>query len=424
MTVASHAEPAVDMRGVGKRYWKLEEQAMLLRSLLPFSRPKRTDLWALREVNLEIGRGETVGVLGRNGAGKTSLLRLLAGVSQPTEGRVRVVGRIAPLISVGVGFHREMSGRENVYVNGMLLGLTKAEISDRFEAIVAFAELEAFIDTPVKFYSSGMFMRLGFSVAIHVDPQVLLVDEILAVGDIAFQLKCFERMRQIQRSGTTIVIVSHSMHAIRLLCPRAVLLRGGRIEFDGPAEPAIARHHELLTVDAAAESQLGSGPVGLVHLVDRELVGPAGATATMDQRTPLRLRTRLRFDAAVDSPQVWFQVLAQDGTLVYEMKTAIGRAYRQFAAGEEAELEIDFTPRLGGGTYRLHVSVTTLDGRSVLCRDPEGVLFYVSPPLGTAGVADLEAAIALDGRCLTEHDSLMLEQSGGTLGDLAGDLPA
>jgi lipopolysaccharide transport system ATP-binding protein len=424
-------ELAIRLDGIGKRYWKLEEQAMLLRSLLPFARPKRSEMWALRGIDLEVQPGETVGVLGRNGAGKTTMLRLLAGVSQPSEGRLRVVGRIAPLISVGVGFHKEMSGRENVYVNGMLLGLTKAEIAERFDSIVAFAELAEFIDTPVKFYSSGMFMRLGFSVAIHVEPQVLLVDEILAVGDIAFQLKCFERMRQIQRSGATIVIVSHSMHAIRLLCPRAVLMRRGRIEFDGPTEPAIARHHELLTLDASHDSGHSLDGFGAVAVLQRELLGPAGPTTTMEQQAPVRYRARLRFNAAVESPQVWFQVLAQDGTLAYEMKTAIGRPYHLYQSGEEAEVDVGFMPRLGGGSYRLALSVTSLDGRSTLHADHEGMLVYLAPPLGTAGIADLEATISLDGRCLTEHEPLLLGRAIGsdrldeTLGgSLAGDLPA
>ncbi|MBV9255605.1 MAG: ABC transporter ATP-binding protein, partial [Actinobacteria bacterium] len=150
---------------------------MLLRSLLPFGRPTRSELWALRDVDLTLAEGDVLGVIGPNGAGKTTLLRLLAGVTRPTTGRVTVGGRVAPLISVGVGFHREMSGRENVYVNGMLLGLTKAEVDRRFDAIVDFAELTDFIDTPVKFYSSGMFMRLGFAVAVHTNPQVFLVDE-------------------------------------------------------------------------------------------------------------------------------------------------------------------------------------------------------------------------------------------------------
>src|SRR5436309_9699332 len=190
---------------------------MLLRSLLPFARPERSELWALRDVDLTLGQGDVLGVIGRNGAGKTTLLRLLAGVTRPTTGEVEIRGRVAPLISVGVGFHPEMSGRENVYVNGMLLGLTRREVDARLEEIVAFAELEDFIDTPVKFYSSGMFMRLGFSVAVHSDPNILVVDEVLAVGDMAFQAKCLERMRSLQQKGTSIVVVSHSMGTIRVL---------------------------------------------------------------------------------------------------------------------------------------------------------------------------------------------------------------
>jgi ABC-type polysaccharide/polyol phosphate transport system ATPase subunit len=390
---------------------KLEEPAMLLRSLLPFRRPRRSEMWALRAVDLEVARGETVGVLGRNGAGKTSLLRLLAGVTQPTEGHLRVRGRIAPLISVGVGFHPEMSGRENVYLNGMLLGLTKAEVEERLDAIVAFAELADFIDTPVKFYSSGMFMRLGFSVAVHADPQVLLVDEVLAVGDVAFQLKCLERMRQIQESGTTIIIVSHSMHAIRLLCPRAVLLRRGRVEFDGAAETAITRHHELLTTDA-----VDTGPtrpddvamVGGVTVLERELRGPYGAIGEAQAHVPMTWRVRLRFDRDVDSPRVLFDVLSEDGTLAYEMSSEVGRDYRSFRAGDEAEVVVAFTPRLGGGSYRLVLTLTSATGRQVLLRDPVGTYVYFVPPLGSGGIADLDATITVDDVALCEHGSLLL----------------
>src|SRR5690348_14860236 len=165
---------------------------MLLRSIMPFTRPQQTDYWALRDLSFDVERGETLGVIGRNGAGKTTMLRLLAGVTRPTEGRVEIHGRVAPLITVNVGFHPEMSGRENVFVNGILLGLTKRQVERRFEEIAEFAELGSFIDTPVKFYSSGMLMRLGFSVVAHVDAEILLVDEILAVGDTAFQIKCFD----------------------------------------------------------------------------------------------------------------------------------------------------------------------------------------------------------------------------------------
>src|SRR3954469_6446583 len=331
---------AIELRGVGKRYNKLEDQPTLLRSLVPIKREARHELWALRDVDLEVAQGETIGILGHNGAGKTTLLRLLAGVSRPTVGRVRVQGRIGPLISLGVGFHDEMSGRENVLLNGMLLGLDAKQVLARFDQIVEFSELEEFIDTPVKFYSSGMFMRLGFSGAIHADPQVFLLDEVLAVGGGAFQLKCFDRMREIQQSGTTILVVSHSMHAIRLLCPRAVVMRHGELDFDGSAEQAVSRHIELLSIDADDRGPArGQGAfLGGVEIVSKELVGPDGPAHHAYQDTPMCLRLRLAFEREIESPVVFFTVLAEDSTLAYQLTSAIGRPYRTYRAGETAEV--------------------------------------------------------------------------------------
>jgi ABC-2 type transport system ATP-binding protein len=409
---SSASEPAINLEGVGKRYWQINDRGMLLRSILPFAKVDRKEKWAVRDLDIRIEQGETVGMLGRNGAGKTTLLRLLAGVSQPTTGVVTIRGRVAPLISVGVGFHPEMSGRENVYVNAMLLGLTRAEIDSRFDDIVAFAELADDIDAPVKFYSSGMFMRLGFSVAVHVEPQVLLVDEILAVGDIAFQLKCLDRMREIKRNGTTILLVSHSMHAIRLLCPRALLMRRGELVFDGESEAAIAKHHELLSLDVASEPGAEDGDIvaGTVTMVRQELVAADTGQPVHhgEQTQPLRLRERIRFDRDVDSPQLFFWVLAEDGSLAYEMKTALTRQYRVVRAGEEVDVEIDFTPSLGGGTFRVITAVTDIRGTEVYHRDHDGRLLYMAPRLGTAGIADLDATITFDGEVLTDHDPLLI----------------
>jgi ABC-type polysaccharide/polyol phosphate transport system ATPase subunit len=402
-------DPAIALEGAGKRYARLSEQPMLLRSLLPFSRATRIDTWAVRDITTSIEPGETIGVLGRNGAGKTTLLRMLAGVTRPSAGTVTVRGRVAPLISVGVGFHPEMTGRENVHVNGMLLGLSRAEVAERFDDIVAFAELAEVVDTPVKFYSSGMFMRLGFSVAVHVDPQVLLVDEVLAVGDVAFQLKCFDRMRSLQAGGTTIVLVSHSMHAIRLLCPRVLLLRDGLLDLDGDSESAIARHHELLGSATSGAGDAAGAELGQVQLLDRSIQGRSGPVTSAEPHDRLRYTARLRFLADVDSPQLYFNVLSEDGTPVYEMKTAIGRAGRGFRSGEEATVDVGFQAHLGGGTFRLQLTVTDRDGRVALFRDPDGALLYIPPPLGTAGLADLDADIALDGHVLTDHDELMLQ---------------
>jgi ABC-type polysaccharide/polyol phosphate transport system ATPase subunit len=397
------SDAAIELQDVGKRYWKLDERAMLLRSLLPFARPQRTEFWALRDIDLEIGKGDVVGVIGRNGAGKTTLLRMLAGVTRPTTGRLRVRGRVAPLISVGVGFHREMSGRENVYVNGMLLGLSKREVDRRFDAIVEFSELEDFIDTPVKFYSSGMFMRLGFAAAVHTDPEVLLVDEVLAVGDVAFQVKCAERMKQIREAGTTIVLVSHNLHSVRVLCPRAVVLNRGRTEFDGPVEGAIARHHEILTEEAEAHHAVGEQHyLGGVDVEERELLGPDGPTHYVDANTPMRLRLKARFDRDVDSPLFAFTILATDGTIASRIITPL-IPYRRFAPGQDVLVELKFTARLAGGTYRIAESITTSDGLGVLYSSPVPVTFEVGTRHGTYGIADLDSVVTLDGVALREE---------------------
>jgi ABC-type polysaccharide/polyol phosphate transport system ATPase subunit len=404
----SGVEPTIELEGVGKRYIRMAEQAMLLRSLLPFRKPLQTELWAMRDLSLRIEPGETVGSLGHNGAGTTTLLRLLAGVTAPTEGIVTVRGRIAPLISVGVGFHRELSGRENVYVNGMLLGLTKRQIDARFNDIVDFAELHDAIDTPVKFYSSGMFMRLGFAVAIHVDPQVMLVDEVLAVGDAAFQFKCIERMKALQAGGTTIVLVSHSLPAIQLLCPRVLVVDSGRVVVDGDVATAVAAYHELL---AKGSSDGEDG--GPVRVLSSQLIGSHGATTTVDRHEAVRLRQRIRFEADLDSPQVRFCVDSSSGLTVYTLVPRVGLPYRQFRAGEEAEVEIPFVTNLVGGTYRAYLHITSNDGQTVLHAD-QGLVFNVQPRLGSLGVAELDATAHVDGHDVSDPGELRLGVAPGT----------
>jgi ABC-type polysaccharide/polyol phosphate transport system ATPase subunit len=406
--------PAIELSGMGKRYWRLEERAMLLRSLLPFARHHRQETWALRDVNLQIDCGETVGVLGRNGAGKTTLLRLLAGVSQPTEGRVRVVGRIAPLISLGVGFHPEMSGRENVLVNGMLLGLTRAQVVERFDAIVEFSELSEFIDTPVKFYSSGMFMRLGMAVAMHVEPRVLLVDEVLAVGDVGFQFKCLERIREMQATGVTVLIASHSVHAIQAACPRALLFDRGRLVFDGDSSTAIDKHFGLLARDNAAAAATGDHD-RTVTVVDRVLEGSKGPVHFGERGERLTYRVRLRFERETPSPQLVFRVHSADGTLVYLTRTKINHTYRTFAAGDEVEATLEFTADLGAGNFRLIVNVLSYDGDTTLHDESDGFVTYFPPLLGRAGVADLHGRVTIDGEIGDDHPSMMLDSGRPSL---------
>jgi len=199
-------------------------------------------IWALRGVSFEVQQGEVLGIIGRNGAGKSTLLKILSRVTAPTSGQAKVKGRIASLLEVGTGFHPELTGRENIYLNGAILGMKKAEIDRKFDEIVAFAEIEKFMDTPVKRYSSGMYVRLAFAVAAHLEPEILLVDEVLAVGDAAFQKKCLGKMGDVAREGRTVLFVSHNMGAIRGLCQRGIWIDLGRIAMDGDAERTIARY--------------------------------------------------------------------------------------------------------------------------------------------------------------------------------------
>jgi ABC-2 type transport system ATP-binding protein len=393
----------IDLAEVGKRYDRQTDGRTLASAILP-GRSKGTEHWAVRELDLRLQRGDTLGILGHNGAGKTTLLRLLAGVTRPSEGRVRIVGRIAPLISVGVGFHQEMTGRENVALNGLLLGLSKQEVAAGFDEIVEFSGLTDVLDTPVKFYSSGMLMRLGFSVAMFSRPDVLLIDEVLAVGDAAFQLKCIERMQELQAGGATVVIVSHSVHVIRLMCPRAIVMHHGQKVFDGSAEEAVSLHHELLG-QTAAGALIGSA----VEVLDRDLLDERGERPVeLEQGRRYTLRYRLRFLADTESPQANLTVTSIEGVLAYHMISAMGRPYHRFGAGEETDLEMTFTANMAGGTYRVAGEIRSADGSQVLWTDTAGLLAYRPPALGSVGVAELDASITMGEHVINEHGSVVI----------------
>jgi lipopolysaccharide transport system ATP-binding protein len=200
------------------------------------------EFWALKDVSFEVRRGEVLGIIGRNGAGKSTLLKILSRITEPTEGRVEIRGRVASLLEVGTGFHPELTGRENIYLNGAILGMTRAEIRRKFDEIVAFAEVEKFLDTPVKRYSSGMYVRLAFAVAAHLEPEILVVDEVLAVGDAEFQKKCLGKMQDVAGHGRTVLFVSHNMGAVRQLCQRGVVMRSGATVYDGEIDGAVSAH--------------------------------------------------------------------------------------------------------------------------------------------------------------------------------------
>jgi lipopolysaccharide transport system ATP-binding protein len=254
------SEFAIQSKDLGKRY-QIGERAQYtaLRDVLtdalyaPFRRlfgnsqfairnSQSDHIWALKDVSFDIKHGEVVGIIGHNGAGKTTLLKILSRIADPTEGCVDIYGRLGSLLEVGTGFHGELTGRENIYLNGAILGMRKAEVDRKFDEIVAFSEIERFIDTPVKHYSAGMWVRLAFAVAAHLDPEILLLDEVLAMGDAGFQKKCLKKMGEVGQGGRTVLLVSHNMAAVTNLCERAILLKAGRIVRDGPA-PVVVREY-------------------------------------------------------------------------------------------------------------------------------------------------------------------------------------
>ncbi|MCE5228720.1 ABC transporter ATP-binding protein, partial [bacterium] len=245
--------PAISISNLGKLYrlggaarhdTLRDKLAEGMRSLFKRGSNRRpeNDFWALRDVAFDVAEGEAVALIGRNGAGKSTLLKLLSQITEPTEGEIRLCGRVASLLEVGTGFHPELTGRENIALNGAILGMSRREIKSKFDEIVAFAEVERFLDTPVKRYSSGMYVRLAFAVAAHLEPEILLVDEVLAVGDAAFQKKCLGKMGSVAREGRTVIFVSHNMVAVRNLCKRAVMLEAGHVSADGEVNQVVAKY--------------------------------------------------------------------------------------------------------------------------------------------------------------------------------------
>ena len=249
MSSVSGAGPRVCFQNIVQRFRVIRERPDTLRETFAHLFRRRTsyyDFEALKGISFSVADGEAVGIIGRNGSGKSTILRVIAGVYRPSAGVVQVAGTVAPLIELGAGFHPDLTGRENIILNGLLLGLSKREIQQRQETIIEFAELGEFIDSPVKQYSSGMFMRLGFAVATEVDPDILLMDEILAVGDAAFQQKCLERINLFRRQGKTIFMVSHGPGNIRRYCQRALWIHDGVLRADGPVDEVISRYEEIL----------------------------------------------------------------------------------------------------------------------------------------------------------------------------------
>jgi len=377
-------QPAVRVSGVTKlyrRYGRRHTVGTLKSALLSGAGRRALSpdavVPALTDLSFEIAPGEMVGVVGRNGSGKSTLLKLLAGIVRPTSGSVAVRGRLAALLELGAGFHPEISGRDNIEINGLLLGLSRRQIAERFDAIVRFAELEEFLDAPLKTYSSGMAVRLGFSIAAHSDPEVLLVDEVLAVGDEAFSHRCLEKFAEFQRAGKTIVVVSHDLALVAERCRRAIWLDGGRLAADGPARETVALYRERVAqeeggrrLEAAREGQgspseplplrIGSGQASVEEV--RLLDGAGNPAGRISSGEPAALEMRVRAAAPLSDFVFGFAVSTVSGASVFGVNTDIdGLRPAEFAGQGRVTLEIPALA-LAPGVYSVDAAAHARDG--------------------------------------------------------------
>ncbi len=341
-----------------------------LRRMAPAER-----FWALRDVSFSVAPGRMIGVMGPNGAGKSTLLRLIGGVGRPDEGQVTVQGRIGALLDLGAGFHPDLTGRENVFVNGVIAGLTRHEVAQRFDAIVDFAELGAFIDNPLRTYSTGMQMRLGFAVAVHMDPEILLIDEILAVGDLAFQRKCLDRIAQFKDEGCTIILVSHDANSIQQLCDEALWLRRGKLVAYGPADVVAGQYveemsaetrrrtpatHPVMRTPAGAELRVNENRFGSmeVEIVAVRLLDPAGFPVTeLDSGDALHIEIKYLAPSPIPRPIFGVTISREDGLVCYDTSTDLaGHRLPTVHGSGQITFQIERLD-LNGGQYYVDVGV-------------------------------------------------------------------
>jgi ABC-type polysaccharide/polyol phosphate transport system ATPase subunit len=340
-----------------QRHVTLKEAIVRRRHLRP------VEVWALRDVSFEIQPGESVGFMGRNGSGKTTLLRLIAGVFRPSTGRLAVAGRVGSLLELGAGFHQDFTGRDNIYLSASIYGLRKQEVERRFDEIVEFSELEKFIDLPVRTYSAGMYMRLGFAIAVNVDAEVLLLDEVFAVGDEAFQRKCIDRILAFKQQGKTIAFVSHSGAALERMCDRALLLRQGLVEYDGETGEAIRRYQELLAgEESPAERAAGllEWGTGEARVAAVSLANAAGEVA--DAFLPgdhVSFRVRVHANEKIEPPYLAVELRDVSGALLSRTDSDLGELGWD-AESEDALVRFDI-PRLPLVEGRFQLNVSLLD---------------------------------------------------------------
>jgi lipopolysaccharide transport system ATP-binding protein len=375
------AAPGIRFEQVWKKFNRGEQHGSL-RDLIPALVRRRGraaaaagEFWAVRDVDFTVGPGDALGIIGPNGAGKSTILKLLNRILAPTRGRCDVRGRIGALIEIAAGFHPDLTGRENVYLQGAIMGMRRHDIARKFDAIVDFSGIPEFIDTPVKRYSSGMNARLGFAIAAHLDPEVLIIDEVLSVGDAAFQDQCITRMRELAASGVPLVFVSHNLPAVLDLCTRGIVMNKGSVHFSGAAADAVRFYRTASGTRRIAVAESGSGPIRITEIL---LLDAAGRPATV-VRTGAPLRVRIAFDAVepISSPHFAIDIHADDGTYCCGLSTRLDRWDTGTVEGAgHIDLVIPRLPLLRG-SYGVSAGIHDAQGARVLDLHERAVAFSV-----------------------------------------------
>ena len=364
--------------------------ALIRRRLSPgASAALRTqEFWALRDVSFQVMRGQAFGIVGHNGAGKSTLLKHLSGIIRPTQGTLSVKGRLSALIEVGAGFHPDLTGRENIFLYGTILGMSREEIRRKFDAIVEFSGLEDFIDTPVKRYSSGMFARLGFSVSAHVEPDVLIIDEVLSVGDFLFQRKSLQRMKEILATGATVLFVSHNLRAMTDLCSRGLLLEHGQVALDGTAAEVARAYLARATGGQDDQSQKE------VYVSSVRMTGAKGEDLQFESQQKAVVEVEITANKPVEKVAIVLHMLDDDDYEVFNTSTQrLGTPPFDLKAGETKHVTVELTLHLVPGTYHLGIYLHRYDQQKDFDARARAVTFYMTSQADVRGVANLEPRV-------------------------------
>lgn len=394
-------QPSIEVINVSKKY-RIGKAPLNLRSLFSYQNKNHQYHWAVKDVNFKLNPGQSLGFIGPNGAGKTTILKLLSKVTFPTSGTINMNGRFSALIELGAGFHPELTGRENIFLNGTILGMPRQEIQKRFDQIVDFSGIEKFLDTPVKRYSSGMYARLGFSVAAHINPDILLVDEVLAVGDMAFQKKCYDRMVKLIEGGTTLIFVSHNMRAVQKVCQRCIVMYRGNPAFEGPTADATAQYSNILREAATTynefDDQLSDGISQRIMTQDAVInnvvmgKGNHHTTYSFESGEDVVVQFEVEAKNNVHNPIYAITIFTPEGQKIYDFTTDWAQIKTpSLTTGTKHTVQFKLKLNLAPGTYQLGVNMAYHDLSKYYDRIDRALDFVVTSQDGSRGISNLQA---------------------------------